>query len=97
MNILEELYYGNIDPHEKCFRHESEYAAFVRIAAANEEKLSEYLDGEAKHLFSQLMNAQNEIIEIESRECFIEGWKLGARFVLDTFLTSGQSQLVWNV
>ncbi|MCI9626326.1 MAG: hypothetical protein HFI90_06035 [Clostridia bacterium] len=86
MNILEEFYYGNVNPQEKCFQRKSEYAAFVKIVSENEEKLSAYLGGEEQHLFSQLMNAQSEILDTETRERFIEGWKLGARFMIDTFL-----------
>ena len=86
MNILEELYYGNISPYEKCYKRDSEYAALTKIIANNEEKLTVCLSGEEQHLFSQLMNAQNEILSTETRERFIEGWKLGARFMLDTFL-----------
>ena len=86
MNMLEEFYYGNINPQEKFFKRETEYAKFVRIVSDNEEKLTAYLTGEEQHLFSQLMNAQSEILDVEARERFIEGWKLGAKFMLDTFL-----------
>jgi len=93
MNILEEFYYGNINPNEKCFKRQSEFATFVKIVSDNEEKLIAYLGGEEKHLFSQLMNAQSEILDTEARERFIEGWKLGARFMLDTFITPRYSPI----
>lgn len=93
MNILEEFYYGNVNPQEKFYKRESEYATFVRIISENEEKLNAYLDGEEKHSFSKLMSAQSEIISIENRERFIEGWKLGARFMLDTFLVPRYSPI----
>ncbi len=86
MNILEEFYHGNVNPQEQFYKSESEYDAFVKIVSDTEEKLSAYLGGEEQHLFSQLMNAQSKITSIEARESFIEGWKLGARFMLDTFL-----------
>lgn len=86
MNILEEFYYGNVNPQEKCYKRGSEYATFVKIVSDNEGKLTASLDGEEQHLFSRLMNAQSEILDTETRERFIEGWKLGARFMLDTFL-----------
>lgn len=86
MNILEELYYGNINPNEKHFRRKSEYEKFVKIISSNEEKLKSYLDEEAQRLLLQLMDAQTAIAATGERERFIEGWKLGAQFVLDTFL-----------
>lgn len=98
MNILEEFYYGNVNPQEKCFKHESEYAKFVGIVSDNEKKLITFLHvmpnaKEEQHLFSQLMKAQSEVNNIESLERFIEGWKLGARFMLDTFLTYRKSPI----
>lgn len=93
MNILEEFYYGNFNPQEKFYKRESEYATFVKIVFDNEEKLTAYLGGEEQHLFFQLMNAQSEILDIESRERFIEGWKLGAKFMLDTFLVPRYSPI----
>ena len=94
MNILEEFYYGNVNPQEKCFKRESEFATFVKIVSENEEKLSAYLGGEEKHLFSQLMNAQSEILDTETRERFIEGWTLGAKFMVDTFLIPRYSPII---
>lgn len=91
MNILEEFYYGNIHPLEKFSKRGTEYTKFVSIISDNEEKLSAYLTGEEQHLFSQLMNAQSEILDVEARERFIEGWKLGAKFMLDTFLVPRNS------
>lgn len=44
MNTLEDLYYGNINPNEKCFDHKSEYAKFTKIIADNEEKLTAFLN-----------------------------------------------------
>ena len=79
MNILEEFYYGNVNPQEKCFKRESEFATFVKIVSDNEEKLSAYLGG--------------EILDTETRERFIEGWKLGARFMIDTFLVPRYSPI----
>lgn len=93
MNILLELYYGNINPTAKCFDRDSEFARLTSIIADNEEKLSEYLGGEQKHLFSQLMNAQSEILVANEQERFLEGFQLGARFILDTFLIPPQGDL----
>ena len=92
MNMLEELYYGNINPNEKCFDRNSEYGKFVKSISDNEEKLIAYITAiptaaEEQRLLSQLINAQNEVLCISELERFIEGFKLGARFITDTFLT----------
>ncbi|MCL2694876.1 MAG: hypothetical protein FWE69_00960 [Clostridiales bacterium] len=90
-NILEELYYGNVHPTSKCYDRDSEYAKFVGIIGANEERLAAFLCGipsaeKEQHLFSQLMNAQGEVSAFNELNRFIEGFQLGAKFMLDTFL-----------
>lgn len=96
MNVLEELFYGNINPNEKCFDRRSEYAKFNAIVSDNEEKLMKFLKGipkteEEQHFFSQLMNAQAEILSFSQLDRFIEGFQFGARFMLDTFILPQKS------
>jgi len=96
MDIIEELYYGNLNPESKCFDRNSEYGKFIKIISDNEEKLMKYLDSapnakEEQQLFSHLMNAQSEILCISESERFTEGFRIGARFMLDTFLLESHS------
>jgi len=96
MNILEDLYFGNIHPSDACFDPHSEYAVLMKLAVENEEKLTAFLKDlkdaeEQQHLFSQLMNAQSEVSAFTERNSFIEGFQLGARFMLDTFLLPQKS------
>lgn len=91
MNIIEELYFGNINPNEKCFESNSKYAVLIKTISENEEKLTTYLsslsESKEEHLlFSQLLNANSEVLRISELDKFIEGFQLGARFILDTFL-----------
>lgn len=44
MNILEELYYGNIVPTEKCAKLNSEVTELLKLLNRNEEKLTATLD-----------------------------------------------------
>lgn len=90
-SILEDLFYGNIDPNANQFDCKSEYGKFVKIVLDNEEKLTAYLGGEEQHLFSQLINAQSEILRFSELERFIEGFQLGAKFMLDVFLIQENS------
>jgi len=96
-NILEELYYGNITPCDKCYSRDSEYAKCMKIISDHDEKLTAFLhensNREAQDLFSQLMSTQDEVLCMGEQERFIEGFRLGARFMLDTFLVSGKRAL----
>jgi hypothetical protein len=96
MTMLEDLFYGNINPNEKCFDKKSEYAKFVKIITDNEEKLTAFLDRlpnaeEERHMFSQMINAQSELGQFSEFERFIEGFGLGASIMLETFILPQQS------
>ena len=85
MSVLKELYYGNINPHEKRVVSNLEFEKHVKVILENEE-LSITLKNEEKYLFEQLLAAHEEVSSLELLEYFIEGWKLGSRFMLDTFI-----------
>jgi hypothetical protein len=87
-NIVEDFYYGSLCPGRTHFREGTEYARLRDTVFTNQEILGRRLEGVEKHLFTQLVNAQTEVLEGENLENFLEGWKLGARFMLDTFFSA---------
>ena len=94
-NVLEDLYYGNIQPSAKCFDTHSQYAKLIKIISDNEEKLTSFLSepstAQEQRLLAQLINAQNEVLAFSEISRFIEGFQLGARFMLDTFILPRES------
>lgn len=96
LNIIEELYYGNVKPSIQCFEKDSEYARFLSIISDKEEKLCAYFDNHSNtkdeyQWFSTLTDAYSEVMEFYSRDRFIEGFQIGAKFMLDTFILPQQS------
>ena len=81
-----QLCYGNINTHKKRVISNLEFKKHVKVIFENEEKLSKTLKDEEKYLFEQLLAAHEEVSSVELLEYFIEGWKLGSRFMLDTFI-----------
>lgn len=57
--MLEELYYGNINPNEKQFLRGTDYAKALQTISNSEDKLSELLEGKEKKLLLDLVNAQS--------------------------------------
>ena len=80
---LEDLYYGNIIPHEKRISAKSELQRMVSRAAECENRLTELLNDEGKELFSVFMSAQQEIDSITAIDNFILGFRLGVRLMID--------------
>ena len=80
-SILEELYYGEIDPNTTHFKDNSA----IEIISENEEKLIKLLDEPEKSMFMDYSLAQSEITGLTAITKFITGFKLGALLMIDVF------------
>lgn len=83
MDILEDLYYGNLFPHEKCAKLDDEMKELNGLLNRNEEKLTATLSDEQKETFEKYKDCNREISEISEREIFLNGFRLGARIIID--------------
>ena len=86
-NIIEELYYGNIDPQDHSYCPKTPVKKASDSLNDLEEKLTEQLAGENKELFLRFCNAYAEFMGESELDTFITGFRLGARFMMDTFLS----------
>ena len=86
-NIIEELYYGNLDPQNRGYRLKSPVKKASDSLNDLEEKLTEQLADENKTLFLRFCNAYAEFMGESELDTFITGFRLGARFMLDTSLS----------
>lgn len=83
MNTLEDLYYGNIVPNEKCAKLDDEVKELLKLLNRNEEKLVATLTEVQKETFEKYKDCNREISEISEREIFLNGFRLGARIIID--------------
>lgn len=83
MNTLEDLYYGNIVPNEKCAKLDDEVKELLKLLNRNEEKLTATLSEEQKDTFEKYKDCNREISEISEREIFLNGFRMGARIIID--------------
>lgn len=84
MNILEELYYGNIVPTEKCAKLNSEVTERLKLLNRNEEKLTVTFSEEQKITFEKYKDCNREISEICEKDAFLNGFRLGARIIIES-------------
>ena len=63
MDILEDLYYGNLFPHEKCSRLDDEVKELLKLLNRNEEKLVATLSNEQKENFEKFRDCNQKILE----------------------------------
>jgi hypothetical protein len=85
-NIIEEFYYGNIEPQELNSELAHELKIKLSKLADKEEKLTALLNGEEKELFLDYAKSCTEFTSISNADSFITGFRLGARFTYDMFL-----------
>lgn len=83
MNTLEDLYYGNLFPQEKCARLDDDVKELLKLLNRNEEKLTATLTEVQKENFEKYKDCNREISEICEREIFLNGFRLGARIIID--------------
>ena len=88
MQILEELYLGNIRPGERLFKRNSQYAKALEETVKAGDALTTTLTPEQKAFFEDYMDAQREVNILTDCETFMYGFKIGAKIMLDV-LTDG--------
>ena len=88
MNFIEEFYYGNIDPQARSTKENKTVQMQMKILMLSEDFLTENLSGECKKKFLDFSNAWS-IVDAESNlDSFIMGFRLGANFTYDTFVST---------
>ena len=86
-NIIEEFYYGNIEPQELSTEITPRLKKKLSSLVKKEEELTAMLPEKEKELFAKYVLAYNEFSSIGNSDSFISGFRLGARFTYDTFIT----------
>lgn len=83
MRILEELWYGNIEPTDYDSSACKEYKEALHLITKNEEKLQASMTEEQKELFSRYTDAVREYQTMTECLLFQNSFKLGARMMLE--------------
>ena len=87
-NFIEEFYYGNIDPQARSFEQNKKLHRDMQILTDNDDFLTDKLSGEEKKRFIQYVDAWAVVNGESTLDSFITGFRLGAQFTFDTFVTS---------
>lgn len=85
-NFIEELFYNNIDPQARMVRNGSNLQKQLGLLSDYEEQLTKTLKDEERKLFLAFVNSVSEVQAESQLDSFIIGFRLGAKFVFDTFV-----------
>ena len=83
MTVLEELWYGNLEPSEFDSSSSKEYKELLHLVGRNEEKLLTTMTEEQKELFSKYSDAVREFQALAECLLFQRGFQLGARLMIE--------------
>ena len=91
MNILEDLYYGNISPHERYIKQGSKVEKLVKLICKNEDELNNSLTEKQKETFEKFKDVTSELSCITEREAFTAGFILATRIMMQ--VTEGLQEI----
>ena len=83
MRILEELWYGNIDPTEYGVSPSQEYRELHRLVDRNETDLRATMTNAQQELFNRYLESVLEYQTLSELMLFLNSFKLGARLMVE--------------
>ena len=86
--FIEELYYGNINPQERTTESNETVQEQMAILSDSEFYLTQHLSEDQKRKFLAFSNAWSIVNGESTLDSFIQGFRLGANFVYDTFVSN---------
>ncbi len=89
MQVLEDLYMGDIHPSERSFKKGSQYSRALNDIVKAGDALLGTLTEKQKEQYEAYMTAQREENVLTDCETFICAFRLGAKIMMDV-LTDGQ-------
>ena len=89
MNILEDLWFGNISPWERPFKKDSAYAELLALVIRHQEDLNGRLNDEEKEIFEKYSECSNEMHDLTEREAFVKGFTIGAQIIIAVLTAEG--------
>ena len=85
--FIEEFYYGNIDPQARSTKQNKTVQKEMAVLTKTEELLTNALTDEPKKWFLDFANAWSVVNGESNLDSFIMGFRLGANFTYDTFVS----------
>ena len=87
-SFIEEFYYGNIDPQARGTKQNKTVQKQMEVLMKTEELLTSALKDEQKKWFLDFSNAWSVVNGESTLDGFIMGFRLGANFAYDAFIST---------
>ena len=83
MTLLEDLWYGNVNPHEAILTENRRYKHLLSLMGRNRDELSETLTDKQLEPLEKYDEALNEMHSLTEVEAFSYGFRLGIRLMIE--------------
>ena len=91
MNILEEFWYGNINPQEESKDNNRAIKELLNLMGRNRDQLQAILTHEQQEILEKYDDCVNEMYGLIETAIFAYAFRLGGRLMLATLLDDGVS------
>ena len=91
MNILEEFWYGNINPQEQSKDNNRAIKELLNLMGRNRNRLQATMNAEQQELLEKYDDCVNEMYGLIETAIFAYAFRLGGRLMLTTLLDDGVS------
>lgn len=81
MKILEELWFGTINPSEQYLQGDAEYQDMLRVVDAEKEKIFSILSPDGQRAMDDFLDIQLGLDVMAERKAFLAGFRLGAKIL----------------
>ena len=88
MTELEDLWYGNVIPHEQFLDGNTEYRKLLSQTVKRRDELEALLAEEQKEKLTEFDNASTELNALAEQSAFSFGFKLGVKLVCEVIYHS---------
>ena len=87
MTLLEDLWYGNIDPHEVILTDSKRYKHLLSLMERNRDELNETLTDKQSEMHEKYDETVNEMHTLVEAEAFSCGFRLGVQMMIEAIAT----------
>ena len=84
MNVINELWHGNIVPQEDSQTNTKEMKELISYIARHDESLEKLLTEEQKAIFEKYQDCWNEYVSLAEAAIFEYAFKLGMQIAIET-------------
>jgi len=84
MTVLEDLWYGNVNPHETFLNGNCRFKHLLSLMGKNRDNLSDTLTEQQKELLEKYDEAVNEMHSLTEQAAFQCGFSLGVRMMMES-------------